>query len=727
MNEFYDKRNQANSLAYEDEPLFIDNEKKILIQNHILPYNLLGIQQNIYLDYRKKKIMILIKELYNSLIIKLCKKREIDFILNLLIKIVSKGDSTLIIKFLDELKKMVEIYDVKKIVYKNPLFLHWLLETSFQAYMIQESNFDTEVFHPGFYIGPLDEDSLEAKQIFTEEEKKIKINEIFEKSNEFICNIIKENIYNLDFVLTWSKYYYEIRNDKNKYDKVINFALKILNSSFKLSDEISISDKAINNSKKKSIYYLNILLELLTFFKINGEQDDVTPWKIYQILYGIFPYILYLENKLDKNDIFKALTIKWRDFPFYEKIYSFFRPLWNVLVNKKKRDENFINYFKEYIGKKNSFIDELQILFYSFNDIDELFNPNLSKIHGNKGIKIVYMILHSFILIINMGGNETEIRNIFNDFYLFITLMIISSHTVTISFDIRNQNWPNESQYKQVQDTTYLLFCYTLDFFINKIKESDNYITKYNEKKKDDEKDLFNYYTYIRKILIENLSYFLTFSSIIYKENKEKNFKTSKSGIYLISEKLYSFIEIKHSNNKKENANISVSNYIENISKISIKGDSKEINSELEKNIYLIVNSIKIEKFLSEYLNDNKKKLYPFGKYIENREKLIHTIIPIYKPNTFNTQKNLCLSPEYMQECSYNKILELRIEKMKKELTKEILISQKKINLEENEKIHEYQIIKKQLFSFRGLWNKDEYFYDQKYHLKYKLLKFLSL
>ena len=181
MNEFYDKRNQANSLAYEDEPLFIDNEKKILIQNHILPYNLLGIQQNIYLDYRKKKIMILIKELYNSLIIKLCKKREIDFILNLLIKIVSKGDSTLIIKFLDELKKMVEIYDVKKIVYKNPLFLHWLLETSFQAYMIQESNFDTEAFHPGFYIDPLDEDSLEAKQIFTEEKKKIKINEILEK------------------------------------------------------------------------------------------------------------------------------------------------------------------------------------------------------------------------------------------------------------------------------------------------------------------------------------------------------------------------------------------------------------------------------------------------------------------------------------------------------------------------------------------------------------------
>jgi hypothetical protein len=173
---------------------------------------------------------------------------------------VSKGDIILIIRFLDDLKKNLENYDVKKIVYKNPLFLHWLLETSFQAYMIEESNFDEEKFHPGFYIDPLDDDSLEAKQIFTEEEKKIKINEIFEKSNEFICNIIKENIYNLDFVLTWSKYYYEIRNDKNKYDKVINFALKILNSSFKLSDEISISDKAINNSKKKSMENKMMLL-----------------------------------------------------------------------------------------------------------------------------------------------------------------------------------------------------------------------------------------------------------------------------------------------------------------------------------------------------------------------------------------------------------------------------------------------------------------------------------
>ena len=840
MDEFYEKRSQTNCFNNENEPSFIDKDKILLIQNHILPYYLLGegilvssssskkskddtlnnsldmneveemnksnninikkffsskiqnkakntkklnkndnfykrnkkndlddineedicktstfkskiirngaqfncikitsIQQKIYLNYQKVKIMYLIKELYNKVIDSLNKK-EIDFILNLLIKIVSKGDIILIIRFLDDLKKKVETFDVKKIVYKNSLFLHWLLETSFQAYMIKESNFDAEKFQPGFYIDPLDDDSLE--------EKKIKINEIYEKANEFINNIIKENMYNLDYVLTWSKYYYEIRNDKNNYNKVINFTLKILRSSFKLSHEIAFFDKTIkdNNSQKASIYYLNILFEFLTFFKMNGEKDDVEHdisnlSKIDEELYNNFPYILYLEianeNKSDEKDILKTLSIKWKDFPFYEKIYTFFRPLWNVLIDKKKKDEkDFINLFKKYIGKKNSFINELQLLFYSFNDIDELFNPNLSKTHGNKGIKTIYMILHFFILIINVGGNEMDIKNIFNDFFLFITLMIISSHTVSCSSDSKKQSWPNESQYKQVQDIIYLLFCYILNFFINKIKDIDKFITKYNEKKNDDQKDLFNYYTYLRKILIENLSYFLKFLTIIYNENKGKMFtkmKTVKSGIYLISENLYSFIEKKDSDintNKNDNENINETNFFENISKISIKRDSKEINSELETNIYYFINSTKIQEFLSKFLNDgkNKKKLYPFGEYIKKREKLIHTIIPIYRINAFNIQKNLCLSPDYWQESSYNKTLDEKIGNMNKELISEILINQKKISLEENEKILEYKIIKKQLFSFRGLWSKEEYFYDQKYHLKYKLVNHLS-
>ena len=60
------------------------------------------------------------------------------------------------------------------------------------------------------------------------------------------------------------------------------------------------------------------------------------------------------------------------------------------------------------------------------------------------------MIFHFFILIFNIGGNETDVKNTYNDFRLFITLLIISSSTVSITSDSKKQKWPNESQYKEI-------------------------------------------------------------------------------------------------------------------------------------------------------------------------------------------------------------------------------------------------------------------------------------
>ena len=89
-----------------------------------------------------------------------------------------------------------------------------------------------------------------------------------------------------------------------------------------------------------------------------------------------------------------------------------------------------------------------------------------------------------------------------------------------------------------------------------------------------------------------------------------------KSGPYLLMEKLCSFIEIKYLDNINGNEN--KGNFIDNIFINNIKRDSKELNSEYEKNIYLFINSTKIKSFLENYINEskNKSKLYPFGKYI---------------------------------------------------------------------------------------------------------------
>ena len=695
-----------------------------------------SIQQKIYLNYKKKRMNQLIKEIYNTILVSYKEILEFDFFLDLLAKIVSKGDIILINNFLDELKKKSESKDRLEKIYNNQQLFHWFLETSFQTYMIKKSNFDEKKFIPGFSIDPKDEDS--KTHILTEEEKKIKVNEIFNKTNEFIRNIIENNIYKFDYILTWSKYYYEMRNDKNNFDQIGNFVLEILKNSYKLPKEISIPEKNNSFSESESIYFLNLLFEFLTFYKLNGSQNNNIKQsnQIDEELFRNFPHILLFEidnnseNKLTDNDIMRTLNLKWKDFQLYEKIYTYFKPLWIVLsdnIKKEGKEKDNIHTFKKYIEKKNSFINELELLFYSFNDIHEFKKPLLSRIYVNKGIKAIYMIFHFFILLFNVGGDETDINNIYNDFHLFISLLIIGSSNV---------KWSNESEYKEVQYIIQLILCYTLYFYVNKIREVDIYIKKYNEKS---ENKLYIYYKNLHQILIENLGYLLIMLNTLYKEYRDsgttfykmKNIFSNteniiKSGPYLLSENLYNLIEGKDSNNNNNENN---DNFLDNILKINIKKD-KEINLEFEKNLYLFINSKKINNFLFDYINDpkNKSKLYPFGKYIQKREELIKDIIPYYnnKANSYELEKKLRLAPEYWQECNYDKKLDNTIEKINKELNKEILINKRKINLEEYEKINEYKKIKKKLFSFKGLWSKEEYFYEPKYHLKYKLVNHLT-
>ena len=687
-----------------------------------------SIQHKIYLNFKKKKMNELILGLYANVLKELKEKIGIDFILNLLVKIVSKGDIILINNFLDEIKKKSEIKDIEEQIYNNSELLLWLLETSFQAMMIKQSNFDEKKYMPGFFIDPINE--KDKKHIFNEEEKRIKVDEIFNKSNDLIINIIKNNIYKLDFVFTWSKYYYEMRNENNNYKCVKNLVLKIVRNSLKLPYEISLNDKKNNFSQKKNIYFLNLLFELLTFYRMNAAQNDNIKQEIQidEELFGKFPNLLLIEinnnnNNISDNNIMKTLNIKWKEFPYYEKIYSYFKPLWITLLDKKKKEYCYDTHiFKKYSGKKNVFINELELLFYSFNDIEEFNEPLLSKNYANKGIKIIYMVFHFFILLFNVGGNETEINNLYNEFRLFITLLIISSSTLIVSSDMKKQKWPNESQNKEVQDTIQLLLCYNLYFFINKIKEIDTCIENNNEISKDDSiNNLNNFYYYIRQKLFKNLGYLLKLLSSIYKERNGKS-NISKCGSYKLAEALYSFIEGKDSNNNE--------NFLDNILKINIKSDTKEIDTDFEKNVYSFIYSSKIKQYLFNYINDenNKSKLYPFGKYIIKREKLIKNIIPYYdnRANSYHSQKKLCLMSDYYIECQYDKVLEIKIGRINRELIKEIFVNQKKINLEEKEKISEYKRIKKQLFSFKGIWSKEEFFYESKYHLKYKLVNHLT-
>ena len=73
--------------------------------------------------------------------------------------------------------------------------VNYLLETSYQTFMIIESGFDKNKFKPGFTIDPIDEKTSEKNKILSDEEIEIKVKEIFTFTNEFITDITKKDIY----------------------------------------------------------------------------------------------------------------------------------------------------------------------------------------------------------------------------------------------------------------------------------------------------------------------------------------------------------------------------------------------------------------------------------------------------------------------------------------------------------------------------------------------------
>ena len=691
-------------------------------------------QHNIYQKYKKEKMKWMISELYNNSLNSFKEKEENDFILNLLVKIVAKSDINLICKFLEDINEKSKNKIILNTINKNNLLFHWLLETSFQSFMIKETNFDENKFKPGFNIHPIDEKSSDKKIILTEKEK---IVQIYNSTKKLILDITESNIYQkLDYIFSWGKYYYELRTNKNNFQNVKYFIINLLDNLDNLIKKSSFSEKDPNY---EYMFYLSMLFEYLTFYNFSGESKNSED--IIQLLIVNFPSILIRELKNQeghsKENLNKTLKEKWDDFQFYQQIYTSFNQLWKELSNEKKNyKRDNINILKKYIGKKNAFINSLKLLFHSYDNIEK-------KDNDNKGVKNVLVIFHFFFFFFTIVEDKDDINELYTEFYLFICLLIISSSTLNIYGD-KKQKWPNGSEYQDIQDTIEIILFYTFNYYKDKIIEIKSKLERYNEEKNEQK---LGYYNSFKQILIESFGNLIKLLAMIYNEyNKSKFLKSQesakKTGPYLFIKNIIlkenSTENSTEKSNEISNENINENstenttnkereeNCINNILKLNTKRNSKELNSELEENIYVFINKKSIQEFISNELIEpkNQKKLYPFYEIIEKRHKFIKNMIPIYN-NKLNIKENITniyLVPDYFQNCKYNKILERKIGKINNEFIKEILLTKKKVNLGMNQKIKEYKKIKKKLFTFKGIWSKEEFFYNSKYHLKYKLL-----
>ena len=752
MNEIYGEDNLSNK---------IKTDTIINGLNHSLP----KLDKNmalIYSIYDKTKLKVLIKDLYEIACKYFDEGSMLKLCLSLLAKIVSKGDISLILYFLSYLDKKVKSEGTQAQIdeiYDNQDLFQWLIETYFQVKLIKRSNLDKTIFVPGFNL---------HIENFNEKTKEDSIKYIIDKCKELLLNIFDRNIYKMDYILTLSKYYYELRNETNNFSIISKKTFKFMyNILPKIFSNFSNPDIMNDLKLKKMIYFFNLLFEFVTFYKLKPKdlESHVKDGSIYQELSNNLKHILISkkDNGRDASvghDIEETLDSKFKEYYLFKTAFDNWTPLW-YSTNWETDD-----LYKNYISKqKNININELELLFYDFSDIDEFKDENKGKkIYVNKGVPLIYIIYHFFILIFSIGGTETELRLLFNDFRFFIILLIVSSSSLSASSG-KKKKWPSDEQYNNVQKTTEAILFNFLYFLFKKVKGINEKIAYFNdleqkEQKLDDNDNKYLNYLYkIYKLLIENIGYILKTLNKIYREIKKEELKkkkgvgravgnflknlfveyegVKKSGGFKIMEKIYSECPSLSSND---------TNYLDLITEVDFTKKDLLINSKsadsnkdkektesflkLENYVLSYIQDSQIENFFLKHTKEYEKILFPFLSYISSRRDAMKQIIPFYdnRPNLASYSRELCLVPDYLPYDLFDiNILSLNIKASNESIFRYLKINEIKSQIEEQTISHNYKKEKEKLFSFTRIWSVKKYFYNKKkYRLKYRLLNHLS-
>ena len=745
----------------------------IFINN--IKYNYLTLspeQEKLNINYNKIKLDELINNFFDKIYNNFNSGNDPKMNLNLLVKIVSKGDILLYIKFLDKITQELEskghryLEKHTEIISSNNL-LHWLLETSFHSYLLYYSIEDINNY--GFKI----------PSNINDEEKIEYIKQILDKTIKLLISIFNSNIYKLDYLITWSKYYYEIIEEENNFKKIREFVYDLIfKNLINELKEIYQPNISVNKSQKCTLYFYNIIFEYYTYYKIkaNLNNEDIKDEEIlYQEISTPFKLRILSELKKDLKDNFSDDTFNLiSKLPFYsfmKKLYALFKPMW---YDDKKKIINDKDFYNTYIyHKQNMYINDLEFLFYSFNDINELHqtNPNIN-IYGNKGVPLIYIIFHQFTIFLTLLTDKNEFKELIINFRLFISLIIISSCTLSISKGKGNAssnatkilgetnkiNWPNEDQYKNIQKKVKLILFNCFHFFYYKILEINQNIKKY-----ENDKEKIDIYNDNKKCIYDSICYFLRMLNVILKEIKIHEEKKKKNNIKAMFSKIKKMIVTKTEGialsgpylfiyelytkcfvgNRQYNENFDINNFIINnktfmddIPVFNIddllkdtSSNYKKIYQKIEKAGNEFINDVNIKKYLDDNLYEYQKVLFPFLNYIIKRKELAHNIVPIYDNSLYckYNYNSLCLLPNYFPDYPYEKNITNNVQKINENLSNEIRYSQMKLFFDNYDRITKYYKLKKRLFTFNGLWSKYQFFYDSnKYRLKYKIFNHLT-
>ena len=699
-------------------------------------------EKKLYTIYNKKKLSSLFLDLYYNIFQSFKSHPSVKINLDFLIKIGTKGDLKLVMKFLTDLNN-----DKNKIdeIMKNNSLFNYLLETYFHFFIIKETNYDKSKFISRFYY--LNEDLTDLKN---------QVEEICNLSKTLINDILKYNLYKLDFVLTWGKYYYEISKCKSKIttELIEDFIFNILSELFKAKFK---NKKFMYDKPIEPLYFINIVYEFISFFKLNvistnnqeGIERKINLIHDPEIKNSLLSSFDTLLSNFDESQKKIKNEIKWKYYPFVKDVLQIFSLLWNIIMTEENDINKFIQNIKD---NRNYYLGDFDILFEDMSTVQAEFEKqNIT----NRGIKLIYLLYHLLIQLNNLGGIKEDIEENLTIFRRFLTRVITGSLTISMKNieKRRKAKWTKEF-YQNVQNTVKTIFYYSLKFLYESIRKCNLILSKNsNDKDKD-------YYLCLKNYLYETLAFLLRLTNSVYRktkkeeEEKAKNAGTLKgffkkvknlvieeegiktTGLYSFYEKMYEILGLVNESDK--------TNFLDKIPPI----DFKRTKQPIKENIIECINSF-IEKaenkklfipksnIINKDIEYDNKKLYPFIEYIKKRNLSLSFAIPLYDvlPNIeFDVDekknfilKKLILACDYFQKCPLDKNLEKNIQKINENINQKLLFNTIKSDMERKTASHIYIKLKKKLFSFLGVWSYEEYFYNKsKYEIKYKLVNHLT-
>jgi hypothetical protein len=302
---------------------------------------------------------------------------------------------------------------------------------------------------------------------------------------------------------------------------------------------------------------------------------------------------------------------KVKSFPFITVVSKILNPIWMGGDKKTFKTENEI-YSKHINGciNKNTYINELEILFYNFGENFFGNNKNIC----NRGMNLITTLYHFFTILLNVGGELQEISDNFKDFRLYLLLLIIAPPTINITESIKKKKWPNETQNLEMRKTIHYIIFDSIFFLYHKLNNLKMQEKEYNKKPEEEEsKKNIECILKLRKLYMENLGFLLKILNKIYRgfkadEMSNKGFKLfnnktkiieriRNSGAFSFINEFYEecFIQKKINEPLKKN-NINANDFIQLEFNINTPEKEKEIKKNDDNNNELILKKQESEK-----------------------------------------------------------------------------------------------------------------------------------